>query len=114
MASASEGFDRLKILGLNPNAHYKIETKPQNLYVERFGELVKHILPVSLNPDGAILRFANRVYSLKDGVETYECQGRALESGILLANQFMGTGHNAQIRVLGDFGSSLYLTQKLD
>jgi alpha-galactosidase len=114
MASASEGFDRLKILGLVPEAQYSIETKPQNLYVARFGELVKHILPVSLNPDGAILRFANRVYSLSDGVEAYECQGHALESGILLANQFMGTGHNAQIRVLGDFGSSLYLTQKLD
>ncbi|HSN65589.1 MAG TPA: alpha-galactosidase, partial [Fusibacter sp.] len=74
MASASEGFDRLKILGLDPEAQYAIETKPQNLYVERFGALVKHILPVSLNPDGAILRFANRVYSLSDGVEAYECQ----------------------------------------
>jgi len=114
MASASEGFDRLIILGLDPDAQYAVETKPQSLYVERFGELVKHILPVSLNPNGAILRFANRVYCLKDGVEVYESQGRALESGILLANQFMGTGHNAQIRVLGDFGSSLYLTQKVE
>ena len=112
MAIASEGFDRLKILGLDPSAQYTVETKPQNLYVERFGELVKHILPIPLNPDGAILRFANRVYCLHDGTEKYEGQGRVFESGLLLNNQYMGTGYNKQIRVLGDFGSSLYLTQK--
>ncbi len=114
MTSASEGFDRLKILGLDPEAQYSVETKPQNLYVEQFGELVKHILPVPLNPNGAILRFANRVYCLSDGIEQYEGQGHAFESGILLNNQYMGTGYNKQLRVLGDFGSSLYLTEKLE
>ena len=114
MAIASEGFDRLKILGLDPSAQYTVETKPQNLYVERFGELVKHILPVPLNPNGAILRFVGRVYCLNDGTEKYEGQGRVFESGLLLNNQYMGTGYNKQIRVLGDFGSSLYLTQKIE
>ncbi len=114
IASASEGFDRLKILGLEPDARYAVETKPQNLYVERFGGLVKHILPVSLNPDGAILRFANRVYCLNDGVEKYEGEGRVFESGLLLNNQYMGTGYDTQLRVLGDFGSSLYLTQRVE
>jgi len=113
MASASESFDRLKILGLVPDVYYTVETKPQSLYIDRFGALLKHLLPVSLNPDGAILRFANRVYCLKDGVETYEGPVQVFESGLFLNNQFMGTGYSDQLRVLGDFGSSLYLTQKI-
>lgn len=110
---ASEGYDYIQILGLDKEQQYKIETKPQNLYVERFGELVKHILPVNLNPSGFILRTANKMYCLKDCVETYQGQGSMLKSGVLLNNQYMGTGYNEQIRLLGDFGSSLYITYKM-
>lgn len=114
IASASEGYDYIRIYGLDKNKIYTVETKAQNLYIERFGDLVKHILPVNLNPDGFILRTANKVYALKDCVEKYEGQGKLLESGILLNNQYMGTGYNEQIRLLGDYGSSLYLVQRLD
>jgi alpha-galactosidase len=36
----------------------------------------------------------------------------ALESGIPLCEQFIGTGYNEKIRMLGDFGSNLYITKK--
>ncbi len=109
LTTAAEGYDYLRILGLNTEKEYVVETKPQNIYVERFGGLIKHIMPIELNPDGLILRTANRIYSLQDGVETYHGDGALLSNGILLNNQFVGSGYNEKIRLLGDFGSNLYV-----
>ena len=113
LATAAESSDRLKVIGLKKGM-YTIRTRPQRLYIERFGGLIKHILPVELNPDGVIMRVANRHYSLKDCVETYTCSAEALESGIPLCEQFIGTGYHEKVRMLGDFGSNLYITEKKD
>jgi len=109
-ATASEGFDRLRLMGLDPSQKYTITTRPQRLFIKRFGGLTKHILPVALNPEGTILSTINKYYSLTDCVETYEAYGETLMNGILLNNQYMGTGYNEQTRLPGDFGSNLYVT----
>lgn len=109
LAIGAESSDRLKVTGLK-KGEYTIRTRLQNLYIKRFGGLTKHILPVELNPDGLIMRVANRHYSLKDCVEAYRCSAEALESGIPLCEQFIGTGYNDQVRMLGDFGSNMYIT----
>lgn len=111
LATAAESSDKLKVIGLKKGI-YTIRTRPQRLYIERFGGLTKHILPVELNPDGVIMHVANRHYSLKDCVETYTCSTQALESGIPLCEQFIGTGYHEKVRMLGDFGSNLYITKK--
>jgi alpha-galactosidase len=108
MAGVSEGPDVLRIPGLEPSIGYRVSTRPQKLYIKRFGGLVKHILPLTLNPQGFVLRTVNRHYALTDCVETYQCRGDVLAAGILLNNQFMGSNYNAQTRLLGDFGSNLY------
>lgn len=113
LISASEGTDSLPIDGLDRNASYCVRTRQQRLFIKRFGGLLKHILPIELNPDGFILRTANRHYALKDGVEEYVVGGDMLLSGIQLNNQFIGTGYNAATRMLGDFGSNLYLINKI-
>jgi alpha-galactosidase len=109
LAKASEGYDYLRVLGLKADTQYRLETKPQSIYVKRFGGLVKHLLPVELNPDGLVLRTANKYYTMKDCVESYEGDGAMLASGVMLNNQYMGTGYNENIRLLGDFGSNLYM-----
>jgi len=108
-ASASEGFDRLRLMGLATHQRYSLSTHPQSLFIKRFGALVKHILPVMLNPEGFILRMANRYYNLTDCVETYTGYGEALMSSVPLNNQFIGSYYNKHIRLLGDFGSNLYI-----
>lgn len=113
LTKAAESSDRLRVTGLKQGT-YTIRTRPQRLYIERFGGLTKHILPVELNPDGVILRIANRHYSLKDCVETYSCSAEALESGIPLKEQFIGTGYHEGVRMLGDFGSNLYITESTE
>lgn len=114
LVQAAEAGDTIVIKELDPNAGYVMTTKRQNLYLERFGGLIKHALPVRLNPKGAILRTANQVYSLKDCVETYHGSGRIFALGIPLNDQFMGTGYHEEVRMLGDFGSNLYIVKQED
>lgn len=111
-AKASEGFDRLRCVGLQEGERYRVQTRPQRLFIRRFGGLVKHILPVTLHPDGFILRVVNRFYALTDCVEDYTAYGKVMmENGILLNNQFVGSYYNENIRLLGDFGSSIYTVE---
>lgn len=109
---AVEGYDSIRVTGLEEKSVYRIRTKEQFLYINRFGGLMKHVLPIELNPNGLILRTANRHYTMKDCVEAYEADGAMLKNGVLLNNQFVGSYYNEQTRVLGDFGSSLYLIEK--
>jgi len=107
-SGVGEEPDILRISGLEKETPYHVTTRAQQLYIRRFGGLVKHLLPITLNPDGFILRTANRHYALTDCVESYECRGSALAAGICLNNQFTGRHYNAKTRLLGDYGSSLY------
>jgi len=112
LAVASEGFDRLSVDGLDPDALYHVQTRPQSIFIGRFGSLVKHILPMSLNPDGVVLGVARRLYRLTDCVEEYEAYGTTLADGIMLNNQFMGTAYTVSTRLLGDFGSAIYVMSR--
>ncbi|MEG1061962.1 MAG: alpha-galactosidase [Oscillospiraceae bacterium] len=112
LATASEGNDYLPLTGLDKNAEYTVKTKPQSLFIKRFGGLVKHLLPVTLDPNGFIVRTANKYFALTDCVEEYSGEGRALMSGVMLNNQFMGSYYNDRTRLLGDFGSNLYDIEK--
>ncbi len=111
LSDPSAQFDRLKIRGLNENRVYRVETVPQSVFIGRFGSLISHALPVRLHPDGWLFQKLNRLYTLKDNVETYRGSGRLFSRGIQLNNQFTGTGYNKRLRLLGDFGSNLYTMQ---
>lgn len=112
-ARASEGYDYMSVKGVEKNSRYSVKTRPQSLFIRRFGGLIKHVFPVSVDPNGLILRLIGRFYCLTDCVESYECYGDALKAGIRLNNQFIGNHYNDKTRLLGDFGSSLYTINKL-
>ena len=111
---AAEGNDILPLAGLCFDKRYRIQTKPQRVFLRRFGGLVNHLLPVSINPNGALFRWADRFYAMRDSVETYTASGATLLQGVHLNNQFVATGYNERIRMLGDFGSNLYSIDALD
>ena len=112
--SACPGRDRLDVPGLAPDKMYKINSNEQFLRISRFGGLIKHITPVHLNPEGFILRTVNRHFSMKDGAESYVASGAMLEEGINLAMQYEGSGYDPDLRILGDFGSSLYVIKEIE
>ncbi len=105
--------DTLRMLKAQSGKRYRVTTVEQKQRIGRFGGLVKHVVPVKLKADGGILRFADRHFAMPDGKELYECSGEALQSGIGLAMQYSGTGYSKDLRLSGDWGSTLYMAEEL-
>ena len=108
LAAAGDGNDVLSVKGLDKDRRYVFSAVSQSVAVSRFGGLIKHILPVKLRGDGWILRTVNRHFALPDGTQTHIAGGGALRAGVGLNNQFIGTGYHKDLRLWGDFGSTLY------
>ena len=106
--NASDSDDYLRGHGFLRDHRYQVTSKPQRLMIADFGELIKHVLPVHLNPHGWVIAAANKYYSLSDAQESFEVSGGALNGGIGLNQQFIGSYYNNQVRLWGDFGSTLY------
>ena len=114
LVSAAPGYELLKLRGLKKECGYAFRTYAQKLRVGQFGELVKHVLPVDLNPNGAILRIADRHVTLPDGEQTLNASGAALMAGVRLLPLFRGTGYDTNQRTITDFGSELYIIEEDD
>ena len=112
LCTASEGPDALCVHDLEPKAKYHLSCKRQSLFIKRLGGLVKHVMPIELDPDGLILRTANKFITMPDGEEDFTASGAALMSGVGLNNQFLGTGYNDKIHMFGDFGSAVYTIER--
>ena len=110
----SPARDTLRVLGTEKDATYTVKTVEQRLKISRFGSLIKHVFPITVKADGALMRFVNAHFSMKDGVESYTVTGAGLESGIPLAMQYSGSGYHKDLRLLGDWGSTLYLIEKTE
>ena len=110
---ASPARDTLRILSAKEGKMYEMTSVKQYLRIGRFGSLVKHISPVNIRSDGAIMRFVDRHFSMTDGIEHYTVSGEALQTGVSLAMQYSGTGYDPNLRILGDFGSSMYTVEEI-
>ena len=56
----------------------------------------------------------NRLYAPDDWMEKYTGVRGTLMQGIQLNNQFIGTGYNTQVRMLGDYGANIYQIKRLE
>jgi len=108
LVNAAPGYERLHATGLVSSKRYQLESRPQPLRVGQFGNLLKHVVPINVNPNGPPLRIADRHYSMQDGVQKLTASGSALMSGWTLPPQFCGTGYDKDGRMQGDFGSNLF------
>ena len=114
LAKAGASNDTLCVKGLDNCESYILETVPQKVGVSHFGGLIKHIAPVKLRTDGFILRTVNRYYALTDGALSFTASGAALQSGIGLNNQFIGTGYHRNLRLWSDFSSQMYTVRLMN
>jgi len=105
------GYEQLRLKGLEPGKRYHLRTRAQKIRIGQFAHLLKHVVPVSVNPEGGVLAAADKRIGLEDGVEGYHVTGAALNSGIMLLPLFRGTGYDKNQRTQGDYGSSLYLIE---
>ena len=114
LVNAAPGYERLRVRGLQPETDYRVTSLAQAIRVGQFGNLLKHVAPVSVNPNGALLRIADRHFTLPGNPETLTASGAALASGITLSPLFRGTGYAPEQRTQGDFGSDVYIIEEID
>lgn len=112
LVQAAPGYEWLRVRNLEKGAQYRITPLPRKIRIGQFGSLLKHVAPVSINPNGQLLRLADRHITLPEEEKALTASGAALEWGIPLAPLFRGTGYDRGQRNQGDFGSSLYIIRK--
>ena len=113
LVHAAPGYEQLRLTGLKKEARYRITSLAQALRVGQFGSLLKHVSPVNIDPNGQILRIADRHFTLPYGEDTLTASGAALMHGILLRPLFRGTGYDQNQRTHGDFGSDVYIVEEI-
>ena len=114
LVNAAPGYERLRVKSLKPETDYRVTSLAQAIRVGQFGNLLKHVAPVNVNPNGALLRIADRHITLPGKPETLTASGAALAAGIMLSPLFRGTGYAPEQRTQGDFGSDVYLIEESD
>ena len=112
MLHAAPGYEVLRLKGLDREKCYHFSTFARKLRIGQFGSLVKHVAPVNLNPNGLILRAADRRITMPDGAQECRAGGAALMAGIRLLPLFRGTGYDENQRTLTDFGSELFIIEE--
>lgn len=108
---AAPAYERLRVAGLNPKWKYRVRSREQALRVGQFGDLVKHVAPVELNPNGVVLRTVDHHYTMPDGTQALTATGAALGAGMMLLPLFRGTGYDKNQRTQLDYGSNLYVIE---
>ena len=111
--NAASGYERLRVTGLDAGKRYRLESRAQLLRVGDFGSLLRHVLPVKLNPNGLAVQTADSYYKMYDGQQTVTASGAAYGVGIMLAPRFAGTGYDADGRMQSDFGSNVYFIREV-
>ena len=109
---AAPGYEQLQLKQLDRKCRYHFSTFTQKLRVGQFGSLIRHVVPVNLDPNGLILRAADRHFTMPDGDQSFTASGGAMMAGIRLLPLFRGTGYHPEQRTLTDFGSELYIIEE--
>ncbi len=114
VAEAAPPMDVVFLKGLERDSAYRMETLPSTVDIRELGSLLKHALPVRVNPHGILLNEAGKHYRLECPVERHVGTGDQLSCGVKLAQRFTGLGHNGATRLLTDFGSELYDIERME
>ena len=112
LVAAAPGWERLQLKNLDKNRQYRLHSRRQKPRIGQFGSLVKHVAPVNLDPNGFVLRTADRHFTLPDGAQELRASGSALMAGSVLLPLFRGTGYDENQRTLTDFGSELFIIEE--
>ncbi|NLW79661.1 MAG: alpha-galactosidase [Ruminococcaceae bacterium] len=105
----------MRLAGLAPEKLYQVQVRRQWLDIKSFGGLANFVLPVHLNPDGAILGTLNRMVRLPTENERYTAYGDLLcRAGLSLVQDFAGAGYHRDMRFVSDFISRIYLITEVE
>ncbi|XMB72463.1 alpha-galactosidase [Mycoplasmatota bacterium WC30] len=105
----NSGFEIIDMNMLDKNFIYQINNRKQYFNLGKFGYLIKHALPIKLNPNGILFHILKNRYLYEIEKEDTLISGdKLVNNGFIPKQNFIGSGINDQIRLMGDFGSRLY------
>lgn len=105
----------MRLTALDEEKVYNIEVRPQKIDIETFGGLINYVLPMHLNPDGALVKAANKLYRMDSEEESYTAYGSLLcRAGLVRKQNFSGAGYGEDLRFMADFFSRVYYIKQED
>ena len=114
LVCAAPGYELLRPRGLDKGKRYRFCNRPQKLRIGSFANLIKHVAPVDLDPNGLIIHTADQFITMPDGIQELTAGGSALMAGVRLLPLFRGTGYDQRQRTIPDFGSEVYIIEEAD
>ncbi len=112
LALPNPNLELLRIKSLDQDKNYQMVSINQSMPLEKFGHLISHALPIKLDPNKFLFRLISKFKQLDNGTENVKLLEEALMHGYKLKQQFMGTYYNDQTRIMGDFGSQIYIIKE--
>jgi alpha-galactosidase len=114
LTPSNPGSDKLRIETVDLNAVYEVFPRQQRIDLKMFGNLLNQVSPLPITEGGIAQDTISKAVTLDSEVEHYRVTGEQVAwAGIKLNQQFGGTGYDAMTRVLGDFGSRIYIFKKI-
>lgn len=109
------GFEKIDMYMLDKNYTYQIENRKSYFNLDKFGYLIKHALPIKLNANGTIFHLLKNRYLYETEKEALTVSGDQLvNNGFIPKQNFIGSGINESVRLMGDFGSRLYVFKAME
>ena len=109
LTKANPPTDILRVSIADPDLTYAVTPRRERVDIRSFGSLVNMISPIRIKNDGTLQRIVEETVHLESELEYYIVGGDVLAyHGIVLNQQFGGTGYDKETRVIGDFGSRIY------
>lgn len=99
----------LLLTGLDPDMCYQVTVRPQYVDIRSFGGLINYVLPVKVNTEGILIHAAANLYAMPTESESFRAYGDCLmEAGLRTKQRFVGTGYNADVRLMPDYSARIY------
>ncbi len=103
------GLEKFPMDMLDPKLTYKVTNRMQYYNLQKFGHLVKYALPIKLNTNGILFHIISNHYFLAMEKEEAVIKGdRLVNQGFIPKQNFIGSGFDENVRLMGDFGSRMY------
>ena len=113
LVEAAPAYEVLRVMDLKPEVTYHIRSVEQAIRMGQFANLLRHVVPVEVNPNGGLIRMVDSRKQLPDGGEDLTASGAALMSGMVRKPMFRGTGYDTRQHTQGDFGSNVYVVEEV-
>lgn len=115
LALPNQGLEKIVISGLKDDQLYEITVREEYFNLSFFKGLVKHALPIKLNSNGILFHLLQNRYLMKKETEQIRSYGKTLNQfGFVPKQNFIGSGYNESIRLMGDFGSRIYYIKAIE